>query len=277
MTRRGDTDGDRALLRRCDEMTRALDMLTVDRVEPVEGGFVALTPSLPLVWDVNYVMFEQPGLSADRMAEISDEAQGGAGFEHRTVMTSDPAEDARVDPGFRRLGWDVEADLFMLLRSEPEPAAEDGVREVPHPVALRRAILREDDDFQSLETERRDALVEQLIESERRLAAADGDNWFVADADGAPASVTRLLSQGGVGMIDAVGTLVSARRRGLARATVQVAIQASRANGNEVTFLIAEEEDWPRHFYERLGFASVGTFRTFRKQPARDTAKHVRG
>lgn len=100
----------------------------------------------------------------------------------------------------------------------------------------------------------------------------------MAEADGAPASVTRLLTHQGIGFIDSVGTLRSARKRGLARATVQAAIRASVDRGNEVTFLIAEKDDWPRHFYERLGFASVGTFRTFRKQPAPgDTAGHARG
>jgi predicted GNAT family acetyltransferase len=95
----------------------------------------------------------------------------------------------------------------------------------------------------------------------------------VAEADGAPASVTRLISHRGCGFIDAVGTLRSARQRGLARATVETAIRASVERGNELTFLIAAEDDWPRHFYERVGFAAVGTFRTFRMQPpSGDTA-----
>ena len=273
MTRRADMDEDRRLLLRCDRVLRALDELSVDRFEPVEGGFAAHTPSLPLVWDENFVMFEESGLSAERMAEISDEAQGGAGLAHRTVMTSDPDEDARVEPGFRRLGWEVEGDVLMVLRAEPEGSPDIEVSEVPHPVELRRAILNEDEDFLKLEPERRAKLIEQLIESEGRLSAADGDSWFVAEADGAPASVTRLITHRGGGFIDAVGTLRSARKRGLARATVGAAIRASMERGNELTFLIAVEDDWPLHFYERVGFEAVGTFRTFRKPPARgDTA-----
>ena len=273
-----DADGDRELLLRCDRMLRALDELSVDRFEPVQGGYAALTPSLPLVWDDNFVMFEapeegRPSLSAERMAEIADEAHRAAGLAHRTVMTTDPDEDERVEPGFRRLGWEVEGDVVMVLRSEPEGPPRMDVSAVPHPVELRRSILREDEDFRKLEPERRDALIEQLIESEGRLNAADGDSWFVADADGAPASVTRLVTHQGYGFIDAVGTLRSARKRGLARATVQAAIQESLDRGNELTFLIAEEDDWPRHFYERIGFAQVGTFRTFRKSPeSGDTA-----
>ena len=278
MTRREDMDDDRAVLRRCDRVLRDLDRLCVDSFEPVEGGFAAQTPSLPLVWDDNFVMFEEPGLSAERMAEICDEAQGRAGLAHRTVMTTDPDEDERVDPGFRRLGWEVEGDVFMVLRSDPGDPPPIEVREVPHPVELRRAILHEDEDFLKLQPERRSALIEQLIESERRLNAADGDSWFVADADGAPATTTRLLTQDGYGFIDAVGTLRSARRRGLARATVHAAIRASLERGNEVTFLIAAEDDWPRHFYERFGFAPVGTFHTFRKSPdSGDTAGDDRG
>jgi ribosomal protein S18 acetylase RimI-like enzyme len=278
VTGRGDKDGDRAVLRRCDRVLRALERLCVDSFEPVEGGFAAQTPSLPLVWDDNFVMFERPGLSAERMAEICDEAQGGAGLAHRTVMTTDPDEGERVDPGFRGMGWEVEGDVFMVLRSEPEDAPQIEVSEVPHPVELRRSILHEDEDFLKLEPEGRDALVEQLIESERRLDAADGDSWFVADADGTPATTTRLLTQNGYGFIDAVGTLRSARRRRLARATVHAAARASLERRNEVTFLIAAEDDWPRHFYERFGFAPVGKFRTFRKPPGpEDPAGDGRG
>lgn len=273
MTRRGDEEGDRELLGKCDQFLRALDRLSVDRFEPVEGGFAAHTPSLPLVWDDNYVMFEEPGLSAERMAGIADEVQGGAGLAHRTVMTTDPDEDARVEPGFRSLGWKVEGAVFMVLRSEPEGRSGIEVSEVPHPVELRRSILNEDDDFAKLEPKRRAALIEQLIESERRWSAADGDSWFVAEADGAPATVTRLLMHQGYGFIDAVGTLLSARKRGLAQATVEAAMGASLERGNEVTFLIAEEDDWPRHWYERIGFAPIGKFLTFRRAPApRDTA-----
>jgi hypothetical protein len=65
-------------------------------------------------------------------------------------MTSDPDEDARVEPGFRRLGWEVEGDVFMVLRTEPEGSPDIEVTEVPHPVELRRAILNEDDDFLKL-------------------------------------------------------------------------------------------------------------------------------
>jgi GNAT superfamily N-acetyltransferase len=265
MTRRGDTEGDRALLLRCDGVLRALDELCVDGFVPVEGGYAAQTPSLPLVWDVNFVMFDQPGLSAERMAEICESEQGRTGHERRTVMTTDPDEDARVEPGFRRLGWEVQGDVLMVLRSDPGDPPPIEVRDVPHPVDLRRAILNEDEDFLKLAPERRSALIEQLLDVEGRLHAADGDDWFVAEADGEPATTTRLLTHGGYGLIDAVGTLEAARKRGLARATVHAAVRTSLERGNEVTFLLAEEDDWPRHFYERFGFASVGAFRTFRR------------
>jgi GNAT superfamily N-acetyltransferase len=262
MTRRADTESDRELLLRCDELMRSLDRLCVDRFEPIEGGTAALTPSLPLVWADNFVIFEEAGLEAERMAELCEQALGGAGLAHRMVMTTDPDEDERVEPGFREMGWEVVRDDFMVSRADPgRPAAE--VREVPYPVELRRALRHEDEDLR--DSGPLDEVVEQLLASERRLSAAEGDRWFVADADGAPATTTRLLTQGGLSLIDAVGTLRSARNRGLARATVQEAVRASRAQGDELVFLLADADDWPRGWYEKLGFAPIGTFLTFRK------------
>jgi hypothetical protein len=39
---------------------------------------------------------------------------------------------------------------------------------------------------------------------------------------------------------------------------VEAALQASLADGHELTFLVANADDWPRRWYERLGFAEIG-------------------
>jgi ribosomal protein S18 acetylase RimI-like enzyme len=261
---------DHEALRRCDEFALAFDRDCADRIEPVEGGFAALTPSLPLVWAVNYVMFEQPGMEAERMAELCDRVLGAAGYEHREISVLDPAEGERLEPRFRSMGWEINRDVFLLLRSEPDrPAAADiAVRCEPLPAALRKALLREDDDLQK-QPESLERLVEQLLQLEQRQSAVGGDRWYVADADGEPASATRLLARGGIGQIEDVATLASARNRGLARATVLAAVNASVAEGNELTFVIADADDWPLKLYERLGFESIGAFRSFRLRPGR--------
>jgi GNAT superfamily N-acetyltransferase len=110
-----------------------------------------------------------------------------------------------------------------------------------------------------------DRTVEQLLEMDRRFGEAAGDRWFVAPAT-APAAGCRLLERGGIGQVEEVATARPARGRGLAQAVVLAAIAASRAE-NEVTFIVADADDWPRMLYEKLGFSSVGNLHVLRRKP----------
>jgi ribosomal protein S18 acetylase RimI-like enzyme len=53
------------------------------------------------------------------------------------------------------------------------------------------------------------------------------------------------------------------RGRGLARALVVHAAAGSRAAGNDLTFLVADADDWPQRLYERLGFETIGRYARF--------------
>jgi predicted acetyltransferase len=53
-------------------------------------------------------------------------------------------------------------------------------------------------------------------------------------------------------------TLERFRKRGLARALVLRALQESRTAGNDVTFLLANRDDWPKELYRKLGFDEIG-------------------
>lgn len=255
---------DREAIRRVDEFFLGTDRMCADRIEPVEGGFACLTPSLPLVWSWNYVMFEREGMEARRMAEICDEALSAAGLDHRILSAPTPEDGERLAADFEALGWEVESNALMVLRSEPDRPPEPGVdvRLESQPVALRRQLM-EEDDFLRRQPRHRE-LVDQLIEFERRQNPAVGDRWFVAYADGSPASTARLLSRDGIGQVEDVATLASARNRGLARAAILAAAATSREEGDELTFIVADANDWPEKLYGRLGFETVGILRSFR-------------
>jgi len=75
----------------------------------------------------------------------------------------------------------------------------------------------------------------------------------------------RLMSHDAVGQVEDVSTLPAFRNRGYARAVVSAAVTASRDAGHALTFIIADEDDWPRRLYAKLGFAPVGTTSRFRK------------
>src|SRR5436309_1584776 len=50
----------------------------------------------------------------------------------------------------------------------------------------------------------------------------------------------------------------AARRRGYARAVVSAATRASLEARNEITFLVADDEDWPKDLYASLGYEPIG-------------------
>jgi ribosomal protein S18 acetylase RimI-like enzyme len=76
--------------------------------------------------------------------------------------------------------------------------------------------------------------------------------------DGVAASWCVLYEEDGIGQIDDVVTLGRHRRQGYGKAVVQAALGASIENGNEMTFLVADDDDWPKKMYAGLGFEPLG-------------------
>jgi GNAT superfamily N-acetyltransferase len=66
----------------------------------------------------------------------------------------------------------------------------------------------------------------------------------------------RAYDDGALFELDDVGVLRGRRGRGLGRELVAGVVAA--APPGRVPFLFADADDWPRHLYERLGFAAVG-------------------
>ena len=62
------------------------------------------------------------------------------------------------------------------------------------------------------------------------------------------------------------------RGRGLARATVSLAVDAALADGHELVLIFADDDDWPKDLYAKLGFRPVGRVRTFLRSAARRRA-----
>jgi hypothetical protein len=167
-----------------------------------------------------------------------------------------------------RPGWSVERGVRMVLRRPPDREPEAEVREVRQVEVepLRRELISAGLPAAAGATEQ---TIDQLLEWDRRLGAAGGDRWFAAELDGQPASACRLLAMDGtgVGQVEDVGTLEPARGNGLARAVTMAAARASVADGNEVTFLGALADDWPRLMYAKLGFELLRENVAFRCRP----------
>ena len=87
--------------------------------------------------------------------------------------------------------------------------------------------------------------------------------YFGAPAEGPVLSYAKLYCRRGVGQVEDVATVPAARGRGLARAAVLAAVEASRAAGDDLTFLVADDDGWPKELYAKLGFDRVGLIHKF--------------
>jgi hypothetical protein len=244
------------------EYLRAVAERQAERSEVLRDGLALFADSLPLVHDQNLV-YARPGLrerDLPRFIEQVESVQGAAGLRHRKVAFEDEADCAKFERWFRRRGWRVRP-LRLMVHRGPVPSAEAcGVAVELEPsdlVAAAHAYASEEPWGRSPEARRQvvagDLLTQAAIDIERAFAVRSGESVV---------AYCRLYSLDGVGQIENVTTLSAHRRRGYARMAVSLALTASLPT-HELTFLVAEGADWPRHFYARMGFEDVGGYCEF--------------
>jgi predicted GNAT family acetyltransferase len=144
----------------------------------------------------------------------------------------------------------------MALRRPRDRDAESGLaREVDAAThrAAEAATIREEPYG------RDEDVVRQLVGMRAALAAAvPVARFFVGTVDGVDAAVTTLYADGTAAQVEDVATLRDYRRRGLARAAVSAAIDAAVEMGHRFVFIVADDDDWPKDLYARLGFDPIG-------------------
>lgn len=252
---------DPELLRRLVDFELDLQRDSSEEVDEFEWGHLVYNPRTTAMWSDNFLEVESGDIDADRLMALADQLLGGRGMEHRYVVPRDPRHGERLEPRFRELGWDVNRSLYMVLRRPPDregsPAAEVTRDEV---AAVRRAVAEDDPDFTP-------AAVEQSSLRNARFDPVGNGRWFAAPADGEPGASCVLYERGGIGQVETVGTRPEDRGRGLAGAVVLAASDASRRAGHDLTFIVADADDWPWKLYERLGFDPIGEKSDFLRKP----------
>jgi ribosomal protein S18 acetylase RimI-like enzyme len=221
-----------------------------------ELGTALYDDALRRVFDTNFVRFERGfgDLTGAVVEAYADELQ--ASQLHRKVVIPDEAAGARVADDLKERGWRYYTLATMAYRggpAAPGPAPARPAEEV-EPAELRDARERALDDG------RRDAEARrQIVAFTERMAAVGTTRLFAARGDrGEIGSFCALFQEDGVAQIDEVTTVEQYRRRGLGRAVVLGALRASLGAGAELTFLVADEGDWPMEWYGRLGFEPIG-------------------
>jgi ribosomal protein S18 acetylase RimI-like enzyme len=217
-------------------------------------GTALFDDNLRRVYDANFVRFERgfDELTGDIVEAAADGLQ--AGLAHRKVMIPDEAAGARVAAELQARGWRYFTLATMAYHGPRtrDPAAAARAEQVA-PEELHAARVR------SLTTREADA-VHQIVEFTETMAQTAPTRLLAARAgpDEEIGSFCALFQSGDIAQIDEVVTIKRHRRQGLGNAVVERALQTSLADGDELTFLVADEGDWPREWYARLGFEPIG-------------------
>jgi len=234
---------------------------TTSRAEPFAHGTAYFTPEHPTKWDLNLLLVDDAaGLSAEVLLAEAERLQAPAGLRHRKIEVQRGA-DALVE-GFRAAGWTPERVVVMLLRPDADQrgATEAAVREVEF--AAVRSLMEQWYGEAMSAAEARD-----LGDADADSALTSGARFFLTERDGEPAACCMLLAGDGVGQVEEVYTAKPYRGAGLASAVVRTAIAAAGERGDDLIMILADADDWPQRLYERLGFETVDTYRSFTRKP----------
>lgn len=244
------------------ELERALQFLALadhsgTREEPFTYGTAMFDERVPRRWDSNYLLVARlpDHVGAAELAAEAERLQAAAGLTHRKLEVRDESAGARLEPEFRELGWSVNRHLLMALHREPDrPADTSIVAEVdvealrePRAEQLREYAWAEDED-----------VLAQLHQAKELFAKRVETRFFAVFEEGRVVSWSDLYLAGDTAQIEDVGTLESHRGQGYARAVVQHAADEARSAGAELIFLVADDEDWPKELYRKLGYDELG-------------------
>ncbi len=212
---------------------------------------VLSSPSLPAVWAVNQLRVCAP-LTFDELVDLAEEQL--AGFDYRQIAVEDQPAGADVEPAFRVAGWKVERLVVMVQASPADRPADTSIVEEVGEGELLELIRRWYEEDEPTPTE-----VAQLVSYGRREVRRLGDRLLgVRSGDGRLVAISKLRSDGRTAQVEDVYTAPEARGRGFARALIGRAIELARDDGHDLVFIVADDADWPKLFYGRLGFRSAG-------------------
>lgn len=250
-------------LSRIEAFCRWVEDETSTRTTTWRFGTALFHEDFPTFYDHNFLRVERPVAGATA-AELAAEADALlAAFAHREIVVADAADGDRLATGFAELGWQTDRLVYLVRRDGPDRPAAAPVREVSIDEVMPFRV----------ETWRRPYGDESvpLAGFGRVLADRIGARFFAAEVDGDLASACELYVHDDVAQIETVDTLEEYRGRGLARSVVLGATDAALAAGADLVFIVADDNDWPKGLYAKLGYEPSGYFWQFTLPPPRSS------
>jgi ribosomal protein S18 acetylase RimI-like enzyme len=253
--------GDDGASARAREFERGSVALVADEVTAFAGGWVARTPSLPLVWSLNTLTLTGQ-IEPAAALELSERHLGG--LLYRQLIVEDEVSGHRLEEQLRAEGWKVARNLTMALSRRPDRRVPTGIVIEPREDEALELMRRWTSEDETLRQARE--AHHQIVEASRLTwRARSAQRLGVRDESGALAAMAAVCSDGVVAQVEDVYTVPEARGRGFARAVLTRAVDLAQAQDHDFVFIVADDDDSPKRLYAKLGFEPVGRARMFHR------------
>ena len=228
-----------------------------DVIEPWAHGTIVRATRFPDCFEFNTVRAEEdPAMSVAELVAFADAALDG--LTYRRVDFEAVGAAAPLQASFEALGWRATRWLWMHHEAPPPLGPDIAAEAVPYDAVHELRVAWNEEDFPGLDPRgyyaearevamRRDVLVLAVHEDDRPVAFAE-----IARA-GAAAEITAVY--------------VHPDYRGGGRGTAMTRAAIATAGDAEDLWIVADDDDRPKHLYARLGFAPAWTAMEFLRLP----------
>jgi GNAT superfamily N-acetyltransferase len=228
-------------------------------IEPWEHGTVVRASRYPSYFDYNAVCVERDaGLDVGALESVADEAL--AGLAHRRLDFDLSASAQPLRASFERNGWLTTRLLWMRLATAPAPVSLALVREVPYEAVEQLRAIWHCEDFPEQDAS-------GFFDQAREVASIRRARVLALHEGGMPVAFAQLVRDGAVAEITHVYVHPEYRGDGRGETITRAAIDA--AGDVEDLWICADDEDWPKEMYARVGFRPVWRSMQFTLVPAR--------
>jgi GNAT superfamily N-acetyltransferase len=222
------------------------------------GGFTVRDPEFAGSHEHNQVYLDGP-VDPAALPALADAAL--TPLPHRRITVLDDELGRACVPVLEAAGYSHERELVMA-RSGAAAGPGLPLAETVSLDELRPAVVRQ---TRAWMPEAEQSVIDHLVERRTaRLRGAD-EVRFIAVRDGqglvAASADVYLDRKQGIGQIEEVVTVEDRTGRGYAGTLLRTALDL--AADCPLFFLVADADDWPHHWYARLGFRELGHTHSF--------------